>query len=34
MVPLGISLVAALLLALFFHPPQKEPVPEAEEAMA
>ena len=27
LVPLGFSLLAATLLALFFHPPQKEPVP-------
>jgi MFS family permease len=34
MVPLGFSLFAAVLLALFFHPPGKEPVPEPEAALA
>jgi MFS family permease len=29
LVPLGFSLFAAALLAVFFHPAQKEPVPEA-----
>ncbi len=28
LVPLGLGLLAALILALFFHPPAKEPVPE------
>jgi nucleoside transporter len=34
MVPLVISVFAAVLLALFFHPPKKEPVPEEEAALA
>jgi nucleoside transporter len=34
LVPLGFSLFAAALLAVFFHPAKKEPVPESEEALA
>jgi MFS family permease len=33
-VPVGFALLAATLLAIFFHPAQKEPVPEADAALA
>lgn len=28
LVPLGLGLLAAAILAIFFHPPAKDPVPE------
>ncbi len=32
LVPFGISLLAALLLAIFFHPPREKPEPEPDVA--
>jgi nucleoside transporter len=34
LVPLGLGILAALILAVFFHPEQKQAVPEAEPALA
>jgi nucleoside transporter len=34
LVPFGVALLAAVLLLVFFHPARKEPVPEAEQALA